>query len=584
MLKSIVILVVQRRNVMKKGFFVGILLFIIVILVFVGIGGYFYLKMNEEPSIAENSILRIELAGSIKDNNGSYLKKGVSIRDLFYQVRRAKIDKRIKAIYLNISSFSAGFAKTEDIGLIIKDFRESNKKVYAFVETGGLREIYLASFADKVFLFKGGYFYLNGLASEAMFLKDSLSKIGIEAQLFHRGDYKTYSNMFMEEGMTEPHRDSLQTLLDDIYNSTLNGLAKNRKIDVAKIKALINELPITNEPFKKIGLVDVIGYDDEVIKEIKGNNEFINYSVYKETTKPLPFKGNKKIAVIFVAGEIHSGKSGGKSLFGNKILGSTTVAAQLKKARLDKNVKAVVLRIDSPGGSAVASEVIRREASLIAKEKHLVISMGDVAASGGYWISMASSSIFALEQTITASIGVVTGKFVLKGLYDKIGLKKTILKTSDYADIYSDYKKFDERELRKINLSLNSTYNDFVNLVSKSRGIKREKLVQSEDRSIIPIAEGRVWSGLNAKRLKLIDKIGGLYAAINEAKKLSGIKDTEEIGISIYPKRPTLMSLIMSYLGGGTSMITSPMDITKKLSVYNKFFPAFVMPYTVDIK
>ncbi len=568
---------------MKKGFFVGILIFIIIILIFVGVGGFFYVKMNEEPKIEENSILRIELSGNIVDNNASYLDKNVSIRDLFYQVRRAKIDKRIKAIYLKISSFSTGFAKTEDIGRIINDFKESNKKVYAYVETGGLREFYLASFADKVFLFKGGYYNLNGLASEAMFLKDSLSKIGVEAQLFHRGDYKTYSNMFMENGMTEAHRDSLQTLLDDIYSSTLKGFAKNRKIDIKKIKDLINELPVSNEPYKKSGLVDFIGYEDEAIKEIKGKNEFINYSVYSETTKPLPFKGKDKIAVIFASGEIHSGKSGGKSLFGNPIMGSTTVAAQLKKARLDKNVKAVVLRIDSPGGSAVASDVIRREAVLIAKEKHLVISMSDVAASGGYWISMASANVFALEQTITASIGVVTGKFVLKGLYDKIGLKKTILKTSDYADLYSDYKKFDERELKKINTSLDSIYDDFVNLVSKSRGIKKELLVQNEDRTIKPIAEGRVWSGVNAKKLKLIDKIGGIYAAIKEAKKLSGFKDAE-MGISIYPKKPTIMSLVMSYLGGGSGMIMSPMDITKKISVYNKFFPAFVMPYKVEIK
>ena len=293
--------------------------------------------------------------------------------------------------------------------------------------------------------------------------------------------------------------------------------------------------------------------------------------------------GNKRIAVIFAAGEIHSGSSGGKSLFGNKIMGSTTVAAQLRSARLDKRVKAVVLRVSSPGGSAVASEVIRREAALIAKKKHLVISMGDVAASGGYWISLASANVFALEQTITASIGVITGKFVLRKLYDNIGIKKTILKTSDYADLYSDYKKFDSRELLKINHSLDTIYNDFVNLVSKTRGIKREKLVQGDDPAVKPIAEGRVWSGTRAKQLKLVDKIGGLYAAINEAVKLAGIKENEGFGMSIYPKKPTIWNLIMSYLSGESGMIMSPADIVKKLGVYDQFFPAFVMPYTVEI-
>jgi len=571
---------------MKKGFFVGILLFIIVVLIFVAIGGFFYLKLNEEPSVPVNTVLKIDLSGKVNDNNSSYLDKGVSIRDLFYQIKRAKIDKRIKAIYIKISDFYAGFAKTEDIGLMLNDFKKSGKKVYAYIETGGLREFYLASFADKIYLFKGGYFHLNGLAGEAMFLKDTLSKIGVEAQLFHRGDYKTASNMFMENDITEPHREALKTLLDDVFESTLKRIAENRNIKFEKIKSLINELSVSNEPYKKIGLVDYIGYEDEVVKEItEGNKKLFSFNTYTETTKPLPFKGKKKIAVIFAAGEIHSGRSGGKSLFGNEILGSSTLVAQLKSARLDKNVKAVVLRIDSPGGSAIASEVIRREAFLIAKKKHLVISMSDVAASGGYWISLASSSVFALNQTITASIGVVTGKFVLKGFYDKIGVKKTIIKTSDYADIYTDYKKFDERELKKINENLDYIYNEFVNLVSKNRGIKREKLVKSQDASIKPIAEGRVWTGVRAIKLKLIDKIGGLYDAVNEAKKLAGINENEDCGVSIYPKKPTLMGLIMSYLGGGgQSFILSPKEITRQLSVYNKFFPALVMPYSFEIK
>ncbi len=568
---------------MKKGFFVGLLFFIILILVLVAIGGFFYLKMNEEPTIHENSVLKIEISGEVSDNNLSYLEKGLSIRDLFYHIRRAKIDNRIKAIYLKISAFSGGFAKTEDIGQILKDFRESKKKVYAFVETGGLKEFYLASFADKVYAFKGDHFALNGLASEAMFLKDTLSKIGVEAQLFHRGDYKTASNMFMENGLTEAHRESLQQLLDDIYQSTLEQTARNRKMKAADLKALINTYPVMKDPYKKIGLVDELGYEDELLKELKGKNPMVDFMVYKETTKPLPFMGNKRIAVIFAAGEIHSGSSGGKSLFGNKIMGSTTVAAQLRSARLDKRVKAVVLRVSSPGGSAVASEVIRREAALIAKKKHLVISMGDVAASGGYWISLASANVFALEQTITASIGVITGKFVLRKLYDNIGIKKTILKTSDYADLYSDYKKFDSRELLKINHSLDTIYNDFVNLVSKTRGIKREKLVQGDDPAVKPIAEGRVWSGTRAKQLKLVDKIGGLYAAINEAVKLAGIKENEGFGMSIYPKKPTIWNLIMSYLSGESGMIMSPADIVKKLGVYHQFFPAFVMPYTVEI-
>lgn len=563
---------------MKRGVVITIVVVVMLFIFLALVGGFIYMQLTQEPYIPANAYLKIDLAGEIVDSENTAFSKKNTIRDSWYHIQRAKIDDRIKGIVLKISYLGGDFAKIEELGLLIKDFRTSGKKVLAYIENGGLREYYLATFADKIYVFKGANFSLNGLAMESLFLKNTLSKLGIEAQIFHIGEYKTAANTFTEDRMTPPHKESLEKLLDDIYNYTIQQIAVNRKINLDTVKTIIEESPVSTKAYLDAKLIDGALYEDEILGDIDSDNQ-LNFRTYQETTSPSPYTGARKIAIIFASGEIRTGKSGGQSLFGGEIMGSNTVAAQLRIARESPSIKAVVLRIDSPGGDAVAAEVIRREAELLAKKKPLVISMSGLAASGGYWIAMCSKHIMTLPQTITGSIGVVSGKFILKGLYDKIGVTKETLKTTQYADIYSDYRGFSPGEKEKILKSMNIIYQSFLEKVSQNRGMKVEEVDK--------VAQGRVWSGTAAKELKLVDKLGGLNDAIAEAKKLAGILESEKVGLRIYPAKISLLDYIFD-LASSRAQVIDPLktleNIEAQLDIYKKSFPTLLAPYKLEIK
>ncbi len=560
---------------MKRGILITITVIIAIFILLAAAGGFIYIQLTREPHIPENAILKINLTGNIVDNDNSAFSKQESIRNLWYHIKRAKIDNRINAILLKISYLETDFAKVEELGQLIKDFKKSGKKVYAYIEGGGIREYYLATFADKIYVFKGGQLFLNGLAIETMFLKNTLSKLGIEAEMFHIGEYKTAGNLFTKDRLTPPHRESLEKIIDDIFNYTLKHIAANRDLDIDTVKHIFNETPVSNQTYLDAKLIDDLLYEDEILEDTEPNYRQVNFNLYKETTGPRPYKGSKKIAVIFASGEIHPGKSGGKSLFGGDIMGANTVAAQLKAARKSPYVKAAVLRIDSPGGSSAASEIIRREAELLAKEKPLVISMSGMAASGGYWISMSSPTIMAHPQTITGSIGVVIGKFVLKGLYEKIGVNKEIVKTTKYADLFSDYRLFDNDEKIKIKTMMEDVYQQFLETVSQNRKMKIEEVDK--------IARGRIWSGSAALELKLVDKLGGLTEAVDEAAKLANIPTGQNVGLRIYPRKKTMVDFIMDLMGTKAAAAEPINTIEARVAMYKRFFPALMLPYKLKI-
>ncbi len=559
---------------MKRGVLIALLVIVILIVFIILATGFVYLQFTQEPVIPENAYLKINLTGNIEDFNDSFMTGGITIKDLYYHLNRAKIDPRIKGVIVKISYLNTGLAKCADTGNLLRDFAESGKPVVAYIEAGGIREYFLASFADQVYTFKGGDLFLRGLASEAIFLKNTLSKLGISADMLHIGEYKTAANMFTEDRMTPYHRKALQTLLDDVFESTLDQIAKNRNIEREDIAAIFERSPYLTEDYIAAKLIDGSIYEDEIFEKLEGTDTTVDFSTYKETTAPIPFVGPKKIAIIFASGEIQTGKSGGKSLFNDKILGSYTLVSQLRAVRKNKSVAAVVLRVDSPGGSALASEMMRRETELLAREKPLIISMADLAASGGYWISMSSHKIFASPQTLTGSIGVVGGKFVLKDMYSKIGIKKEILKTSKYADIFSDYKKFTPEERKKIVSMMKVFYDKFIHLVAENRKMKVDE--------VDAIARGRVWAGSRALELNLVDQMGGLTDAIAEARNMAKITEGEKTGIVIYPKEKSFLEYLMSVV---QAKIENPMaiDIAAQVEKYKKFFPALILPYKVSI-
>ena len=559
---------------MKRGALITLLVVIVILLGLFIIGGFIYLQFNQEPYVPEKAYLKIELSGPLADTTPSRFpgisSAAISIQDLWYQLERAAIDERIKGVLLRISYLETGFAKIEEIGRLLKNFSRSKKLVMAFIIDGGLKEYYLASFADKVIMFKGGMLSISGIGAEAVFLKNTLSKLGIQAQIFHIGDYKTASNTFSEDHMTPAHRESMQALIDDLYRAVIAGIAANRKLDAREVKKVLDQSPLALEEYVKMKMIDSLGYEDELHGLLKSQYPEVSFKTYAKTKAPLPFNGAKKIAVIFAAGEINMGRSGSQSLLGGDVLGADTLAEQLRQARNNYAVKAVVLRVDSPGGSAVASDVILREAELLARKKPLVISMSDLAASGGYWISMSAQKIFAWPETITGSIGIISGKFVLKGLYDKLGINKEIVKTSEFAGMYSDYQPFSDREKEKIMADMQKIYGEFLKKVADNR-----KIALTE---VDKIARGRVWSGQAALGLRLVDGLGGLNEALAEAKKLAHIPLIEKIGVRIYPQKKSFWEMLFEL---ADVKAQNPLDVQARLEVYKRFFPAMTMPFLI---
>ena len=558
---------------MKRGALILILILVLIIAIIALVGGYIYMQLNREPDIPDNALLAIPLSGQLVDQDTSPLGTQLTLRDLFFHLQRARIDPRIRGLLLRISWCNASPALMEDIGKLIRDFRESGKPVHAYMEGGGLKEYLMASFANSISVMPGGDLFLKNYASEALFIRGTLDKLGIQAEFFQFGEYKTAAHIYTRKKMTPAHRESLTQLLEDIRNATITAVSQNRNLPVEKISTLINELPLSNEAYLKGGLIDFIRYEDQVVTSITPALRIVPFERYNRTAKPNPFHGNRRIAILFAGGEIHPGSGGGKSIFGNPVLGASTLVAQIRALRKRKSVKAVVLRIDSPGGSAVASESIRRELERLVEEKPLVVSMAGVAASGGYWISMPATRIFALPETVTGSIGVLGGKFINRDFYSKIGISKELVETGNYAGMFSDYRPFTAAEKEKFIFLLKRTYDRFIHLVSKSRRISLQEAEQ--------VARGRVWSGDQARRLNLIDASGGLLDALSSARELAGISVDESFALTILPRKKSLIDLLFSLSGVNA-------DATSRISAvfqrYRRFFPATLLPFQLHFQ
>jgi len=561
----------------KKGLLITVMVVLLLILGIVFIFGMIYMSLTAEPYVPDQAYLKINLAGPIYESPAksfpSLASSGLSIRDLWFHLQRAKIDRRIRGIVIKILPLECGLAKIEEIGGLLRDFKRSGKPVVALVEEGGLREYYLGSFADKVYGFRGGSLYLHGFAAEATFIKNTFSKLGIKAEFYHTGDYKTASNMFTEDRLTPAHRESLEKLLTDFTASVNAGIAANRHVAPEVVHRLLEDSPLPNEDYLKAKLLDGVAYEDEIVDNLKPHCPLVAFSTYRKTSSPAPFRGSQQIAVVFASGEIYSGEGGGKSLLGDEVLGADTVAEFLRSARKNFSVKAVVLRIDSPGGSPSASDVILREAELLAQKKPLVVSMSDLAGSGGYWIALGGREIYAQPSTLTGSIGVLGGKFVLRDFYTKIGVSKEIVETTPCSAMFSDYREFSPAEREKVLAEMRQIYQGFLRRVSQSRKLSLAGVER--------LAQGRVWSGRSAVDVRLIDHLGGLNEAVAAAKRLARIREGEPVGMKIYPREKTLLDVVLQLF---ESRSENPLDIQARLKMYEHFYPALELPFTVKIR
>jgi protease-4 len=514
-----------------------------------------------EPTIRDKSVLTLRVAGSLPDYSPEDPFKRYfggpdqSLTGLLMQFKKAKVDNRIKAIVLDINMSGVGWGKAEEIRDAITDFRSSGKPVYAYIEFGLNKEYYIATACDKIVVPPPGELFINGLAADVMFFRGSLDKLGIYPDIFQIGKYKSAGNMFTQKEMTDAHREYINSLLDDLYGRYVNTIAQARNKTPDEVRALIDNAPYNAEQAKQAGLIDEALYRDELEKQIKTSLG------YKETDAFVSVRGvdyrdvspeslglnkGERIAVIYATGDIGSGSSE-NSPSGDQSIGSDTVTKALNHAAEDKTIKAVILRVDSPGGSGLASDIIWRAVETTNQKKPVVVSMSDVAASGGYYISASAAKIIAQPSTITGSIGVVAGKPVMRGFYDWLGISNEYVLRGKTAGMFRETEKFSDEERVKFEEWIKTTYyRDFVPKVAKGRN-KDAQFVDS-------VGQGRVWTGSQAKERGLVDDFGGLDKAIEVAKQLAKIPADKGVERVILPYPTTFLQRLL--LGGNDNSNT----------------------------
>jgi len=510
---------------------------------------------GDRPSIRDNSVLALRVSGPLPDYvpdnalNRLFGAPPQSLSSLLAQFRKAKVDKRITAIILDIDASETGWAKAEEIRGAIEDFRASGKPVYAYMEMGFNKDYYVAAACDKIYLPPSGELFVNGLAADVMFFRGSLNKLGIYPDVYQIGKYKSAGDMLTQKEMTEAHREYINSLLDDLYGRYVEGIAKGRSKSADDIKKLIDNAPYSPAQAKEAGLIDDTLYRDEVEKQIKkrlGYKDTDELRIAKAadyrkiTQESLGLNKGEKIAIVYAAGDIVSGSSQfGTS--GQETIGSDSFVKVLNEVRDDKTIKAVVIRVDSPGGSGLASDIIWRAIESLKEKKPVVVSMSDVAASGGYYIAAGANKIVAQPSTITGSIGVVGGKPVIKGFYDWIGITNEYVLRGTNAGMFRESEKFTDSERKKFEEFLRTTYEDFITKVGKGRG-KDKAYIDS-------IGQGRVWTGRQGKENGLVDEYGGLDKAIEIAKQLAKIPADKGIHRVIRPQPPSFWEELFSDTG-----------------------------------
>jgi protease-4 len=527
---------------------------------FLSLAGFFalYLLFGREPSVPSNAVLTLSIGGDLAEVAPADVVSYVSgartptVRTVVDSLRKAKVDKRISAVLLKTTGFSTPFwGKVQEIRDALVDFRTSGKPLYAYVEYGGDRDYYLASVADKVFLMPSSPLDLAGVATYEVFLRGALDKFGVYPDLHHIGDYKTYSNTFTEKGFTAAHREMDVSLNRDLYDQIVRGIAGSRQRTEADVRRLLDEGPFLPAAALKAGLIDEVAYEDQVIAKLRearpgATRDIAGEDYARVGLSSLGLNKGPRVAVIYAAGAIASGKNGYDALEGATI-GSDTLIEYIRQARKDSSIRAIILRIDSPGGSAAASDAIWRELMLAKNERAdrpIVASMSDLAASGGYYIAMPAEAIVAQPSTLTGSIGIVGGKFVTGGLYGKLGATLDATSIGKHAEMNSPIRGYNAEELKKVEEELRAFYEDFVAKVAESRHTTPAKI----DR----LAQGRVWTGQQAMAVGLVDALGGLDRAVAVAKERAKIPADNDVELVIYPPPKSFYEVVTEQFSGGS--------------------------------
>lgn len=502
---------------------------------------------DSRPTVAGDSTLVLRLEGELPEKAPMDLglpfmdnASPITVIDVWQGLKKAATDPKIKAVVLMPRGMAVGWAKLQELRGDLLEFKKSGKPLLVFLRAPRTPEYYLASAADKVYMVPEDLLDMKGVRAEVTYYKGALDKIGARMEAEHAGKYKDALDTYTRTGMTPETREVLNSVLDGLYNHLAETVGSARKMSVEQAKAVIDQGPFLAEQAVKLKLVDATLYEDQFFDEVKkaiGGGEVKKVGLM-DFLKSAGSEGKSKVAIIVSEGGIIRGGSGGDA-FGED--SSITVANSIKVLRqvaADDSIKGVILRVDSPGGDAVASDEILREVKLLSKKKPLIISMSDVAASGGYYISMTGDPVLAYPNTITGSIGVIYGKLNIKGLYDKLGLTKDLIQRGENAAIDSEYYELTPGGRKKLREGVDEVYKTFVGIVAESRKKKFEE--------IDALAQGRVWLGSQAKDRALVDELGGLDRAVEMVKERAKIGKDEKVRLLIYPQKKTLLEQLLA--------------------------------------
>ena len=535
------------------------------------------LSKTEETSatVKPNSVLYMKLDYEIPDRstdnpfgniNFQTMETGdaTGLNDILRNIENAKTDANIKGIYLELSSIPTSTATIQEIRNKLVEFKESGKFIVAYGESYGQSAYYLATVADKIILNPEGALDLHGMASQIMFYKHLLEKLDVEMQIVRgpNNRFKSAVEPYFLDKMSEANREQMEKLLGTVWGEILTTISQSRNINVEQLNQIADNLEtlFNAKKAKELGLVDALYYKDQVLDELKGltgSNKKVNAVMNANYAKSYKEKNNSKneVAIIYASGQIFDGKGNEEQAIYSENLSKT-----IRKAREDKNVKAIVLRVNSPGGSALASAIIGRELDLTKEVKPVIVSMGNYAASGGYWISAKADYIFADPTTLTGSIGVFGTFPNAQGfLNDKIGLTFDVAKTNENADFPNFTQPLTEFQYNKLQEMVGKTYNDFTQRVAEGRGL-RQTFVDS-------IGQGRVWAGADAIGLGLVDKLGDMEDAIAYAVEKANLGN--DYKVTEWPKQKDFFTRLMESMNK-TDELDAAMK--QKFGVYYNYY------------
>lgn len=485
-----------------------------------------------------------------------------TLYDLVGRIDQAREDDSIHGVIIKLDGFEAGWAKAQELRQAIFHCREAGKEVVCYMSSGGNVDYYLASASERVLMPPSGSLYLVGVRAEVLFLKGLLDKVGVKGDIVQIGESKGAAEPYTRTTCSEAFRESINALLDDYCRQLVEGIASGRKMKAVQVRALIDQGPFTAKWAKEAGLVDGLMFYDELLSDLKrrhGRNILLAPQYWKQRrTRAQPGGGAQQfwnmllgigpgardrerpvgpaIAVIYAVGPIVSGEPDGIAI-GESIVSAERMTKLIRKARADQNIKAIVLRVDSPGGSAQACDLIWHELRRADETKPVIVSLSDVAGSGGYYIAAGGRKIYADAATITGSIGVVGGKFVLKGLFEKVGLSVEVFERGENAGLFSSVEEFSDVQRERFHDMLEETYETFLERIMATRKQPLEDIKK--------MAQGQTWTGHQARLGKLVDEIGGLNDAIAGARKAAGLGEDVDVAIVRMPKSRSLFETII---------------------------------------